>query len=41
MTNPDCVFCDGIGWVTDPSACNDPEHCDQQVPCRCNPDGDE
>lgn len=36
---PECVYCDGLGWVLDPSACADPEHCEQMVPCRCNPEG--
>lgn len=31
--------CDG-GWVQDLTACGDPDHCDQIVPCGlCNPKG--
>lgn len=41
MTDPKCPDCDGDGWVSDPSACTDPEHCDQMVPCHCNPGGEE
>lgn len=41
MADPNCPECEGDGWVQDPTACGDPEHCSPIMPCRlCNPDGD-
>jgi hypothetical protein len=37
VTEPDffeCVHCAGTGLTSDPSACDDPEHCDQLAYCR-------
>ena len=29
-----------LGWITDESACGDPDHCAQMYPCPvCNPGG--
>ena len=29
----ECERCEGVGWVDDPTACEDPEHCSPQYPC--------
>lgn len=29
----ECATCDGTGWVEDPTACGDPEHCSPVVGC--------
>ena len=35
-----CSHCQGLGWLDDPTACGDPEHCSPIFPCpECNPDG--
>lgn len=28
-----CPVCEGAGWVDDPTACGDPEHCSPYRPC--------
>lgn len=32
--------CEGIGWVDDPTACGDPDHCSPMHVCECNPEGE-
>ena len=37
-----CEWCDYSGFVDDPTACGDPDHCSPVVACqRCNPDGED
>lgn len=32
-----CALCGGDGWVDDPMACSDRDHCDPAMPCPdCN-----
>lgn len=29
------------GWIDDPTACGDPDHCSPMFACTCNPDFDD
>lgn len=34
-----CDLCEHTGWLHDPTACGDPDHCSPVYPCTCNPEG--
>lgn len=40
MIDENCPKCEGWGWIDDPTACGDPDHCSPVYPCPiCNPEG--
>jgi hypothetical protein len=41
VVTPQCPTCDDTGWLHDPTACGDPDHCSPVYPCPdCNPEGE-